>query len=229
MPGPWRLLPPCRPFRTRRPPPGQDSPLPQAGVPGPWSLLPPHRPFRTRRPPPGQALGDSPRHNPGSPCGSHGGAPFPALHGHRVKGFCGGALPLPGAHVGGQHNLGTGLLPPHTGGRAGSPHILPGDPAGRCPGPQDLARIDVGPRSSAVAHAGWRSPPCRLRVGDGFPGPPGGGASRGPENTALQKLSAIWGRAYTSKAHPEPPGTYRKTERLFGSSSAPSGSPRTQP
>ena len=33
--------PPRRPIRTLRPPPGQDSPSPQAGVPGSWGLLPP--------------------------------------------------------------------------------------------------------------------------------------------------------------------------------------------
>ena len=48
-------LPPHRPCRTLRPPPGQDSPPPQAGVP---------RPFKTLRPPPGQ---DSPSPQAGVP------------------------------------------------------------------------------------------------------------------------------------------------------------------
>ena len=38
--------PPCRPIRTLRPPPGQDTPSPQAGVPGSRRLLPPSHAHR---------------------------------------------------------------------------------------------------------------------------------------------------------------------------------------
>ena len=137
---------------------------------------------------PDTTLGNPPRHDPRSPCGSNGGAPIPAVHGHSVPVLCGRALPLPGTHVGGRHDrpLGTGRFPPYTTGPAGSADVVPGYPAGGCPGPQDPARLHIRPATSAVAHAGSHGPPSGPHVGNQYPGPVAGGISRGPGNTALR-------------------------------------------
>ena len=56
---------------------------------------------------------------------------------------------------------------PYTGGLAGSTDILPGYPAGGCPGPQNPARVDIRPPTPTLAHSGSRSLTRWPRVDNG--------------------------------------------------------------
>ena len=149
------------------------------------------------------ALGYSPGDNPGGPCGRHNGSPVPALYRHCIQGLRGGAVPLHGAHVGGRHDRPPrmGRHPPHTWGPAGAADVLPWDPAGRCPGPKNLARVNIAPRAPAITHSGSCGPPRGPRVGDAYPGATGGGAGRSHGDSGLPG-SSLYGNGHLPPGHP---------------------------
>ena len=141
------------------------------------------------------------------------------------------AVSLPGAHVGGRHDhpTGTGRRPPYTGRPGGSSDVLRGYLAGRCPGPQNPARIDFRSPAPTIAHSRSGGPDMWAKRGQRIARSNGRRRWPGPRRSSPPGFSDIWGRTSTSRAHPRPPVTYRRSGRRCGSNSAPSDSPQTRP